>query len=93
MSKYIKKTDCKQYSNPQTFQEFLELVARITSCNPIRSDKGYQVLCPSHKETHSSLHVTEGDDGKILLKCFAGCSYKDICASLGIPVKCLFPKQ
>jgi hypothetical protein len=36
--------------------------------------------------------VAEGDDGRVLLNCFAGCSLKDIVAAVGREVRDLFPE-
>ena len=48
-------------------------------------------LCPAHYDKNPSLSVAEGDDGRVLLNCFAGCSSKDVCASLGLTFSDLFP--
>lgn len=41
-------------------------------------------LCPSHDDDKASLHVTEGDNGRVLAYCFAGCRFADVVASLGL---------
>jgi hypothetical protein len=87
---YSKNAYYKQNSTSLTFQNILALVAHKTGCNPIRSGRGYVACCPAHDDKHSSLSITEGDDGKTLMCCHAGCSIKDICASLNIEVKDLF---
>src|SRR5690349_3599552 len=46
--------------------------------DPRRSGKGYLVQCPSHQDDKASLSVAAGTDGKIILKCFAGCSFEQI---------------
>ncbi len=52
--------------------------------------KGWDVCCPAHDDQHPSLGVMEGDDGKIVLNCFAGCTPEDICESLGLRLSDLF---
>ena len=32
---------------------------------------GYIAACPAHDDEHPSLSVSEGDDGRILVHCFA----------------------
>ncbi|OAT82234.1 CHC2 zinc finger domain-containing protein [Desulfotomaculum copahuensis] len=54
-----------------------------------RSGNNYTALCPAHGDRQNSLSVTE-KDGKILLKCFAGCSVTDIVSKLGLQMKDLF---
>jgi|GEM_PF-1261288 len=43
---------------------------------------GYLVHCPSHNDTNPSLSVKDSDDGKLILKCFAGCSKESVKESL-----------
>jgi hypothetical protein len=45
--------------------------------------------CPAHADRLPSLQITAGDKG-LLLKCWAGCSLGEICASLGISQQALF---
>jgi hypothetical protein len=56
-----------------------------------KSGKGYIACCPAHNDRRPSLSISEGDDGRILLYCFAGCTVQNICKALGIEVKDLFP--
>lgn len=48
------------------------------------------VQCPAHDDRKASLSVTEGADGRVLLKCFAGCPAEAIVAALGMTVGDLF---
>lgn len=47
--------------------------------------------CPAHDDHANSLSVSAGKDGRILLKCHAGCTAEEICSALGLTVKDLFP--
>ena len=38
--------------------------------------------CPAHDDRNPSLHVTQGQCGKLLVKCHAGCSQDDVIAAL-----------
>src|SRR5262249_53676319 len=38
--------------------------------------------CPAHKDNDPSLHVGVSGDGKVLVKCFAGCSQERVIAAL-----------
>jgi hypothetical protein len=49
--------------------------------------------CPAHDDTRASLSVTEGADGRVLLKCHAGCSIEQILAVLGKTTADLFPTK
>ena len=50
----------------------------------------YMACCPAHDDRDPSLSVREGDDGKVLVKCFAGCTLADIARAVGLEVKDLF---
>ncbi|NNN00044.1 MAG: hypothetical protein HKL91_09625 [Candidatus Eremiobacteraeota bacterium] len=46
--------------------------------------------CPAHDDRSPSLSIKEGRDGRILVRCWAGCSLPEICSALGIRVSDLF---
>jgi len=48
-------------------------------------------LCPAHEDTNRSLSVSEGDDGRVLLRCHANCKTEDIVSALGLSMADLFP--
>jgi putative DNA primase/helicase len=58
-----------------------------------KSRKGWTARCPSHDDNKNSLSICEGDEHRILLKCFAGCGIKDIVRALGLEMRDLFPKR
>jgi hypothetical protein len=53
-------------------------------------DGKWKARCPSHDDKNPSLSISEGKDGKVLLKCWAGCSTEGIVAKLGIKMSDLF---
>lgn len=53
----------------------------------------YMAQCPCHEDKEPSLAVSEGDDGRVLLKCFAGCDTEDIVKALGLSMADLFPPK
>ena len=60
----------------------------------LRGVKGGQgqwtALCPAHQDTHNSLSISTGQDGRILFHCHAGCGVEAIAGALGLSVKDLF---
>ena len=52
-------------------------------------DGQFTALCPGHDDRNQSLSVKQAD-GKLLLKCFAGCETADILKPLGLDTKDLF---
>ncbi len=49
--------------------------------------------CPAHDDQRESLHVTELEDGTVLLRCHAGCENEGIVRKLGLTMADLFPKK
>jgi hypothetical protein len=47
--------------------------------------------CPAHDDRDPSLSVRELDDGRVLIKCHAGCGAADVMASVGLSLSDLFP--
>jgi hypothetical protein len=39
---------------------------------------GYVARCPAHDDRTASLSIREGEGGRVLLHCFAGCSFRAI---------------
>ena len=44
--------------------------------------QGRDWTCPAHPDTRASLSINEGDDGRVLLHCHAGCSQEALWAAL-----------
>ena len=55
-------------------------------CKPQESASGcgWAARCPAHDDKSPSLSVSEGDDGKTLVHCHAGCTPEDVCQKLGL---------
>ena len=53
----------------------------------------WKALCPVHDDTKPSLSVSEGDDGRALLKCFAGCKNLEIVVQIGLDMSDLFERR
>jgi hypothetical protein len=49
-----------------------------------------QYYCEAHGDKRPSLYVKEGRDGRVLLRCWAGCSAEAICAAIGLELRDLF---
>jgi hypothetical protein len=49
-----------------------------------RSGAGYMAKCPNHADRQASLSIKEGDDGRVLLHCFASCGTADVVVSAGL---------
>jgi hypothetical protein len=65
------------------------LLQRLTK---VKGGRGHwTACCPAHEDRSPSLAVTETDDGRILLKCFGGCSVQAIVGAIGMDMTDLFP--
>jgi hypothetical protein len=51
---------------------------------------GFVACCPAHDDRVPSLSIREGDDGRVLLHCHAGCTKRDILDRLGVEWSDLF---
>src|SRR5829696_9695798 len=58
-----------------------------------RVEKGWQTRCPAHTDRNPSLTLAEAQDGRVLLRCHAGCKTEDVVAELGLDMAALFPKS
>ena len=52
----------------------------------------WKALCPVHDDHEASLSISIGDDGRILIHCFARCSPENILDRVGMSWPDLFPK-
>jgi len=53
--------------------------------------KGYRCDCPNGHASRGALSIAEGDDGRVLIRCFAGCEAVDVLAALGMTLADLYP--
>ena len=51
---------------------------------------GFQARCPAHDDRTPSLSISEGEDGRILLKDHAGCTVDEIVQAIGLTTSDLF---
>lgn len=57
-----------------------------------KAGSGWSVRCPAHNDRQASLSIGEGRDGRVLLKCHAGCDHKAIVSALGLEEADLFDR-
>src|ERR1044071_449444 len=66
-----------------------EVLGKLRNIKRIR--EGWTARCRAHDDEHNSLSIKEGDGGRVLLYCHAGCSTEQVCVALGIGFKDLMP--
>ena len=66
----------------------------LANLKKVKGGRGrWTASCPSHEDRSPSLAITEKEDGRILLKCFGGCSVQEIVGAVGMDIGELFPKE
>src|SRR5262245_45532514 len=58
-----------------------------------QTNHGWTALCPGHDDHQNSLSIAEGEGGRVLLKCFAGCEVAHIVTAAGLMIQDLFPDR
>jgi len=68
------------------------LLSRLTGMRE-RGPGKWSARCPAHEDKAPSLSVRELADGKLLVKCFAGCTVDEVVGAVGMDLSDLFPRQ
>ena len=68
-------------------------LAEVSSRLTVKHRRGdtLDCVCPAHEDRVASLTVNEAPDGKILVKCHAGCETSSVLAAIGIEWADLWP--
>lgn len=69
-----------------------EILSRLKKVKQI-SNNQWLACCPAHDDENPSLSIAKTNDGVILLKCHAGCSFDIVVKAMGIEKKDLFPSR
>lgn len=67
-----------------------KVLNRLEKVKSAGADK-WKACCPAHDDKHPSLAISETSEGIVLLKCWAGCTTKEIVAVIGLELRDLFP--
>ena len=72
---------------PHSLGAPLEVAAILGRLHGVRRLRvGWIACCPAHEDTTPSLSIGLGHEGRVLLHCFAGCSYAAILDALRQPI-------
>lgn len=61
---------------------FVHVLMRLSKVSA--GDGQWTACCPAHADTKPSLSITLSSQGNVLLHCFRGCSFADICRELNL---------
>ena len=53
----------------------------------------YLSRCPAHDDRSPSLAIKDGDDGRVLIHCFAGCETEDVLSAIGMTFSDIMPER
>lgn len=79
-------------ANPSSHPSPVErLIERLEGVR--RGATGWMAKCPAHEDRQASLSLTEGDDGRALVYCHAGCATEAVLAALQLTEADLFERK
>ena len=67
-----------------TVRELLRRLERVS-----KTHTGWMARCPAHEDKDPSLSISLGEDGRLLVHCFAGCSNEQIVQVMGLTMAAL----
>jgi len=80
-----------QTNHTTTGDPVQEVLSRLRKVKPT-GERKWSACCPAHDDATPSLAIGVGDDGRVLLNCFAQqCTVDAICKAVGMHVADLFP--
>jgi len=65
------------------------ILSRLTDVT--RTERGWSARCPAHDDNRPSLSIAVGDDGRVLVHCFAACTPEQVVAAVGLQLRDLMP--
>ena len=68
-----------------------ELAASLPTAR--RTSSGWEARCPAHDDKTASLSVSQGEDGRTLIHCHAGCTAEAVVSAMGLRISDLFPPR
>ncbi len=68
------------------------LISRLDGVKETGPGK-YLSRCPAHADRSPSLAIKDGDDGRVLIHCFAGCETEDVLSAIGMTFSDIMPER
>ena len=66
------------------------ILQKLEQVSPSSVDGKWTARCPAHDDENPSLSVSQGDDGRALLTCHAGCALEKVLEAIGLTTADLF---
>ncbi len=71
----------------------IETFSAAAGCSGRKVGSQLFFLCPTHPDKRPSLAVREATDGKLLVRCYAGCQTADVLEALELDFADLYPES
>ncbi len=68
------------------------LISRVDGVKETGPGK-YLSRCPAHDDRSPSLAIKDGDDGRVLIHCFAGCETDNVLSAIGMTFSDIMPER
>ena len=88
----VRDTSALQPGSREGGMSFEALLDRLDGLKETGPGK-YLSRCPSHDDRSPSLAIKDGDDGRILLHCFAGCETENVLSAIGLTFADVMPER
>lgn len=69
-----------------------DIISRLEKVRRTRAHN-WIAACPAHQDKSPSLTLHAADDGRILVRCWAGCSFEEIVSGVGLGYEPWFPPK
>lgn len=66
------------------------ILEKLDKVRPAGKSK-WMSCCPAHADTDPSLAISETQDGRVLVHCFAGCGGAEVMSAIGMTLSDLYP--
>lgn len=88
---YNRNTTHKLHTNK--FQSIVNQIAQQTGLEPRHYGNGFIMRCPAHNDNKASFTISKTQDDKILMHCFCGCTFNELCNSLNMSPQDFFSSK
>ena len=82
-------TSITTYHFDMTIETLISRLDGVKETGPGR----YLSRCPGHDDRSPSLAIKDGDDGRVLIHCFAGCETEDVLSAIGMTFSDVMPER
>lgn len=71
-------TSDKKYTTDHITNSLEAIATALGGGKVFKNRNGFMTCCPAHNDNNPSLSISLGNNGKVLVHCFAGCSFTEV---------------